>query len=383
MNNTEDGGYFAIKGFVYQIDKTILEILDNPNEEIFLERIQDIDYNATVIQVKYKETATYYPSSIGIPVLKLLKLYSEDTARSYNLYCYFLNEKEGKKILTLQDLDTILGEYKSKYTPQIKKAFLKNFSLCFSKHFDEHLVEILKRLKTTYLLASDDEAIIVHALILDHLLKKITQNDGANKDSRKTSKNEIDKIIVNNKKVIFHSSYKEFLGDKKYYELIKKNHFSWKNISDFERFILVELHGSESVLEIKETIIQIKNKFYCKTNRIIKSGAPYIYLKNCKPKVLKKVKSDLFEEGNIFRDGHDYLDSSFSFKHLLIPSTKENDISLKFLNNERQFKNTLSIKMGKTRELYQFYITSPINFNLDIKETSIQVESISEINNMF
>lgn len=383
MIKTEDGGYFAIKGFVYQIDKTILEILNNPDSEVFLERIQDIDYDLTVIQVKYKESVKYYPSGIKTPVIKLLEIFSEDTTKFCKLYCYFLNEDEGEKTLTLDDLNIILGESEAEYSDQIKESFLENFSLYFSKYFNDHFIEILTRLKTTYSLSSDEEAIIIHAIILDHLLKKITFNDSENRENRKTSKTEIDTIIENNKKVIFHSTYREFLGDKKYYELIKKNHFSWKNISDFERFILIELNGSESVLEIKDTLIQIKNKFYCKTNRIIKSGAPYIYLKNCKPKVLKKVKSDLFEEGNIFRDGHDYLDSSFSSKHLLIPSTKENDISLKFLNNERQFKNTLSIKMGKTRELYQFYITSPINFNLDIKETSIQVESISEISNLF
>ena len=54
----KDGGYYAIKGFDYQIDKTILEVLKQPNgdEEVAIEQIQDINTNSYVIQDKYKET---------------------------------------------------------------------------------------------------------------------------------------------------------------------------------------------------------------------------------------------------------------------------------------------------------------------------------------
>lgn len=382
MKNTEDGGYFAIKGFVYQINKAIVDILDNPESEIFLERNQDIDYDQIICQVKYHETASYYPSSIKVPILKLLQLFSDDPNKDYLLYCYFLSEEEGKKQLSVNDIDIILSEKKDDFTYEFKLSFLDKFTLYFSKNFKELFSEILSRLKATYSLVTDEEAVIVYAAIFDHLLKMITENDSSNKDSRKTSKAEIDKIIQNNKKVIFRSSYRDFLGEKKYFDLIKRNHFSWKNISDFERFILIELHGDESISEIKNTIIQIRNKFYCKTNRAIKSGAPYIYLKNSTPKVLKKVKNDLHEEGYIFKDGHDYLDSSFSSRYLALPSTKENGISLKFLNTEKQFAKLLATRMGKTKELYQFFITSPISINLDIKFTSIQVQSVGEISKM-
>ena len=30
MSDNQDGGYFAIKGFLYQFDKTLIEVLNNP-----------------------------------------------------------------------------------------------------------------------------------------------------------------------------------------------------------------------------------------------------------------------------------------------------------------------------------------------------------------
>mgnify|MGYP001492866254 CR=1 FL=1 len=52
-----DGGYYAIKGFEFQIDKTLEEVLNasENNLAIRLEQIQDIDSDDFVMQVKYKE----------------------------------------------------------------------------------------------------------------------------------------------------------------------------------------------------------------------------------------------------------------------------------------------------------------------------------------
>ena len=69
-----DGGYYAIKGFEYQIDKTILEILKGDDETtICLEQIQDINSDNYVMQVKYKETQKYTPSKIRNPVIQLME----------------------------------------------------------------------------------------------------------------------------------------------------------------------------------------------------------------------------------------------------------------------------------------------------------------------
>ena len=70
----EDGGYYAIKGFEYQVSKTILEILESENDdlEINIEQVQDIDSKDFVMQVKYKETQKFTPSKIKAPTIQLI-----------------------------------------------------------------------------------------------------------------------------------------------------------------------------------------------------------------------------------------------------------------------------------------------------------------------
>ena len=59
----EDGAYYAIKGFIYQFDKTILEILNQNDENKFvkIEQEQDLEYENYVVQVKYYETVYTKP----------------------------------------------------------------------------------------------------------------------------------------------------------------------------------------------------------------------------------------------------------------------------------------------------------------------------------
>ena len=52
----DDGGHYAIKGFMYQFDKTLLEALAHRHTTIRFENQQDIDYEDFVLQVKHKET---------------------------------------------------------------------------------------------------------------------------------------------------------------------------------------------------------------------------------------------------------------------------------------------------------------------------------------
>jgi len=51
---SEDGAYFAIKGFIYQFDKTILEVLNQTDENAYvkIEQEQDLEYTNFVVQVK-------------------------------------------------------------------------------------------------------------------------------------------------------------------------------------------------------------------------------------------------------------------------------------------------------------------------------------------
>lgn len=123
------------------------------------------------------------------------------------------------------------------------------------------------------------------------------------------------------------------------------------------------------------------NKFYKKNNNgSVKSGAPYLFLLNISNENLKKLKTYFFLEGHVFRDGHDFYDADFSLNNLKETSTVENKVSLKFLNSEDNLKKVLNENLGKTKVVYQFFVTEPLDIIYDIKVINIQIKNIQDIN---
>ena len=126
-------------------------------------------------------------------------------------------------------------------------------------------------------------------------------------------------------------------------------------------------------------VLNIKNKFYKKRVRGIKSGAPYIYFINISKDNLKRLKTELIAENNIIKDGHDFMDADFHTKSLKVKSTIENKISIKFINNEDNLKAMLGCNLGCTKKIFQFYHTIPIEPSFDIDTVNIKINELSEI----
>jgi len=121
MNREAD---HTIKGFVYQFNKTLEEILLSENgTKIKVEGIvEDIDIISTdkikAVQCKYHETKNKFSlSDIAKPILQMLTHYSENTNKNiqYVLYAHFPNETKGEKQLTIKDIEKILETKNKKY----------------------------------------------------------------------------------------------------------------------------------------------------------------------------------------------------------------------------------------------------------------------------
>lgn len=107
----------TIKGFLYQFNVTLKELLNVDNEEVFVEgRIEDIDIlngeNIKAIQCKYHESKeNYSPSHISKAILQMLKTekeYINKATINYKLYAYFPNLNIGKRDFSREELDEIL-----------------------------------------------------------------------------------------------------------------------------------------------------------------------------------------------------------------------------------------------------------------------------------
>jgi hypothetical protein len=373
-----DGGYYAIKGFEFQIDKTILELFKaDDTTPVCLEQIQDINTNDFVMQVKYKETQKYTPVKIKEPVIQLIDEYQKFPTKKYYLYCYFNDAKEEQKTLTDTELDRILGNKKNDFTEDLKEGFVTKFELHFSEEFQQQFEQAVEAIKRIASCSNFDEALVYYGSIANHLRRIVANN--LDIKNRTCTKSEILAIITGNRKTVFDSAYRIYKGKQQYISEIKRRYFTYRNIDNWGRFFIIELSGSEDVSAIKTTVHNIKKKFYKKLVRKIKSGAPYIYLINISKENLKRLKTELIVENNIIKDGYDFMDADFHTKSLKVKSTIENEISIKFINNEDNLKAMLCCNLGCAKKIYQFYHTTPIELSFDIDTVNVEITELSEI----
>jgi hypothetical protein len=115
---------YTIKGFIYQFNKTLEQVLSEPSgTEITVEGIiEDIDVVSAeltkAIQCKYHETKEKYKlSDISKPILQMLVHYAnnKDKDIQYILYAHFSDETEGEKTISKSDIETILKSKDKSY----------------------------------------------------------------------------------------------------------------------------------------------------------------------------------------------------------------------------------------------------------------------------
>ncbi len=122
----------TVKGFLYQFDKSLFEILiSNENETITLEgQIEDIDIisdaGIETIQCKYHEKQDYSMSSVAEPILEMFCHFATHQAigqknTKYILYAYFQNNIETIEQVDFHDflMDTKNQDILVKYFPRI------------------------------------------------------------------------------------------------------------------------------------------------------------------------------------------------------------------------------------------------------------------------
>lgn len=159
----------TIKGFLYQFEKTLYEILSSDdNASITIEGIEDIDvlstYETKLIQCKYHEEQDNYSlSKIYKPVILMLKDWfnKQDHDIEYVLYCFFPNEEHRLDSITFGQIKTILSSTDQKLQSYINEingfiassgegflhSFCDKFKIQFAESYDS-LVEKNKELLT-------------------------------------------------------------------------------------------------------------------------------------------------------------------------------------------------------------------------------------------
>jgi len=145
----------TIKGFLYQFNKTILEIASADDEDVITVEgvVEDVDVLSAsgemeAIQCKYHESKEKFtPSLIFKPLLQMAEGYDKNpTAKiKYTIFMYVLNETHGERSIEPSTLDSALAttdKSLSKIASRIsgkfdKDEFLKNTRIVFGPSLDE------------------------------------------------------------------------------------------------------------------------------------------------------------------------------------------------------------------------------------------------------
>ena len=382
----------TIRGYLYQFDNTILQILnhEDENSSFTVEGIEDIDIeqidNETItIQCKYYEKSEFTPSIIKDAITWMVKDFSTRISNDSKLIQYklFGHYKRGqdklKNPISIECLkDSFLTSKtqakndKPKKTKKIHvdlglsdeslEIFLSKLTLEIDgPTLDEQHKSILQKLHELGICSSTDvEFFYAKSLyIIRNLAKNQLEAD------RKITKKEFIDRLKKSRKMIFDYWYLEKISLEKYSRSIRKKYFN-DTQSKFNRFFMIEIDDMD-FHELKNLLKEISTRWSNLTGvNQIKRFCPFVYLHNIDNEKLINLKEELILDGYFIEDGHYYKDSKFNAKLLLrdvVGHDSPYRTHLKIINDLNDYE-ILKNENIPNKYIYQFYFKEPF-INID------------------
>lgn len=313
-----DGGYYAIKGFAYQFDKTIFEILSSPIEDkqFSFEYLQDLNDDYYVMQIKHKEASNYTDTAIREPVVQLIEAFREDPKTQYILYCHFKNTTEQRIRIDEEKINKILATPKGKskeakalakrmstIDEELRKTFCNSFELIFSASHQSQFESVLNVIKSEFSIQSNDLAEMYYSQLI-HGIQQIILRE-PKPEMRSCSKMQLRELIKKGKNLYFLSAFKEYKGEKEYLRLIKTKttqlQKNQKNLLAFGAGIKCESLSIGGFLSILCDKYFKKATFQIEPLTVLMPRARII-----------QVKKELIQSGIQFNDGYEEIEFSES-----------------------------------------------------------------------
>lgn len=367
----------TITGYYYQFDYSILQLLDlkNENDTITIEGVEDVDIleenGLTAIQCKYYDKTEYNHSVVAKPIRLMLKDYVSRTPQKKNIrYKLYGRYKSGhnkfpsplsvdfaKKCLftyTENKVCHILHEELSLSDTDIEDFLSKIDVDIYAENYREQQAKVIKRLEKIFQCGSFEAEYYYYNNALRYIKEVATQQNVKN---RCVSKEQFLKKI-NSKKMLFDKWYLQFKGIKEYCSEIKKQYFSPRNVSPFERFFLIECDELIDNIKLLSLIIKISNNWSKLSKREVHTFCPYIYLHGISKERLVILKKMLRRENIRIWDGYDFLGADFCIESIIRIANSENNVKIKIINDLNSLESVIK-SISKTKEIYQFYLHEP------------------------
>lgn len=380
----------TIKGYFYQFDKTILELLEatSPGSSVVVEGIEDIDLSdgnaGSLIQCKYYEGTEYVHSVIKEAVIHVLRHFKAascpaDQTLRYRIYGHY---KEGQ----------------DKLPASLDLAFLKKHFLSYSKEKVAHEVH-------TELGVSDPELTLFlglididlrapaydaqQQLVRESLIRRLPRGNAADADAfhyprainviqnlaveADASKRRITKAdfitAVDRKEVVLSRWLREKFGNEHYAKSVKRKHFTFPGlkIPKGSRVFAIDIAGEFDLPRAAALLIKIGTLFSHKEHKSTLDKdrfCPYVLLNGIQDVDMAALKNALYEQGMLFEDGYPFLGADYYRERLAAPPTPEFPIKLKFIPSADQLAPSFVGVHGSSIEVFDFFKTSPLDRGL-------------------
>jgi len=425
---------YTLKGFIYQFNKTLEQLLSNPEgTEVTVEGIiEDIDVNSIgvsrAIQCKYHETKFNYSlSSVYKPILQMMAHYAENKNRNiqYILYAFFPSEPKGDKRLTTIDIEEILKTkdkklvvtYLSKIKPpkdtkieallakQRKSAkdtteivdyystasnldltitiddFLKTnkFKFIIGKTFDNLVVDIKNLLEKNSSFSMEDINDLFYPNAIQIIADKSIIHDSTGK-ARVVEKADFIQKLESLKKTVISRWTKELST---YQKLLKKRREQLQN--NFQknhrlRYFIFNSYTVESFEdEIVNFIVDYLGKYNCKTK--LHSQTPIFCIDTTNTNLMADMESRLHSKGVKFVNGFKGKDF-FQDEFLRNPKRILSDSWCEFNLRIGRF-SPLIIKCLNIKKCDDMFIIGRIDIKeLDLQDINVEYIDVVNINEL-
>ena len=367
----------TIKGYYYQFDYFIFQLISLVNEAdtVTIEGIEDVDIleekEMVAVQCKYYAKTEYNHSVIAKPIRLMLKDYVNRTPEKrkirYKLYGkYQSGQDKYPGSLSVEFAKKSLFTYTEKETPHILheelnltdediEEFLSKVDVDINaEDYYEQQEKVISNLEKIFQCERFEAEYYYYNNALRLVKEKTVQQKICD---RIVSKREfLDKI--DNKKMLFDKWYLQFKGIKNYCADIRKQYFSPKNVSPYERFFLIECDKVVDDKKLISLIAKISKNWSKLSRREVKPFCPYIYFKGITEDRLVELKKKLQREDIRLWDGYDFLGAEFAVASIIRRANYENEIKVKIINHIENLNEILE-KVTGIKEIYQFYLDEP------------------------
>lgn len=392
-NKVDRSAVDTIRGYCYQVDKTIVEIFSLPqmDDSIDIECIEDIDvYNdghLTAIQCKYYESTDYNHSVISKPIRLMLSHFKDNKEKGANYYL-FGHYKSGQNKLTLPlKVDFFKSNFLTYTEKQIKheyhienglteedlQAFLDRLVININaKSFTDQKKQTIQIIKNHFQ-CEDYEA---EHYFYSNAFRK-TYDISCNKKDRRIKKSDFIESI-NKSRVLFNIWFYQYEGRKEYLRKLKESFISRSvNTSPYARFFILESQDKTDIKTVKDCIYKIQSNWSNLSKRAVRPYSPFLLVHGISEDQLYELKNQLYNENLIFADGYPFKGSVFTPK-ILVEGFSNKEIHFQFINDIDDFNEILnSIHIRK--EVYQFYTKNCLDIPSQLPQVNIQVKDFADI----